>query len=98
MDAAMNSIKSAETYAVTSGPRNTKTVKNRWVYTKKRDKDGNVSRYKARLVAKGFTQRYGIDYNETFAPVVKFKSVRILAAIAAKLGLEAYQDDVPTAS
>ena len=64
---------------------------------KKYDKNGNVLKYKARLVAKGFTQRYGSDYTETFAPVIMFKSVRLVAALVATLNLTAYQDDVPTA-
>ena len=60
------------------------------------DKDGKIKKYKARLVAKGFTQKYGIDFVETFAPVAKFKSIRVLAALAAMLKLNAFQDDVPT--
>ena len=72
-------------------------MKNRWIYTKKLDKDGKIKKYKARLVAKGFTQKYGIDFVETFAPVAKFKSIRVLAALAAMLKLNAFQDDIPTA-
>jgi len=64
---------------------------------KKLDKNGNIKKYKARLVAKGFTQKYGIDFVETFAPVAKFKSIRVLAALAAMLKLNAFQDDIPTA-
>ena len=100
MDTEMNSIKSANTYKIQKIPiENIKkgTVKNRWIYTKKLDKDGNIKKYKARLVAKGFTQKYGIDFVETFAPVAKFKSIRVLAALAAMLKLNAFQDDVPTA-
>ena len=93
----MDSIKAAETFVVKELPSNRKTIKSRWVFTKKYDKDGNVSKYKARWVPKGFTQKYGIDYVETFAPVAKLKSIRTLITIAAKLKLSAFQDDVPTA-
>jgi hypothetical protein len=99
MDREMKSIQQAKTWIVKKPYHSLKKspVKNRWVFTKKFDKNGEVKKFKARLVAKGFTQKYGIDYNETFAPVAKFKSIRLLAAISAKTGMQAYQDDVPTA-
>ena len=59
--------------------------------------DGNLTVYKARLVAKGFTQVEGIDYDETFSPVAKFQSIRILLAIAAYHDYEIWQMDVKTA-
>jgi histone deacetylase 1/2 len=98
MDDEINSIKTAQTWEVRK-PRmlNKDPVKCRWVYTKKFNKDGSVSRYKARLVAKGYTQRYGHDYFETFSPVLKFTSLRVLIALAAHFKLNIYQDDVPTA-
>ncbi len=63
MDREMESIQKAKTYVVKQVPENIKKkpVKNRWVYTKKYDKDGNVKKYKARFVAKGYTQIQGID-------------------------------------
>ena len=64
---------------------------------KKLDFHGNVTEYKARLVAKGFTQKYGVDYLETFAPVAKLKSIRALTAFCASQCLTMLQDDVPCA-
>ena len=97
MKTEIQSIKQAETWTLKKPDVPVKTVKNRWVFTKKCNNLGQIIRHKARLVAKGYTQRFGFDYNETFAPVVKFKSIRLLAALSAKLRLSAFQDDVPTA-
>ena len=60
----------------------------KWVFKTKKDSNGNVERYKARLVAKGFTQREGIDYNETFSPVSSKDSFRIIMALVAHYDLE----------
>src|SRR4051812_37492124 len=78
-------------------PDGRKAVENKWIFKKKTDVDGNVTVYKARLVAKGFRQIQGVDYDETFSPVAKLKSVRILLAIAAYYDYEMWQMDVKTA-
>ena len=69
----------------------------RWVFKEKTDMDGNVNVFKARLVAKGFTQRNGIDYDETFSPVAMAKTIRILLAIVTYYDYEIWQMDVKTA-
>lgn len=72
-------------------------IKCKWVFKIKRDLNGKILRYKARLVAKGFTQRYGIDYQETFAPVVRYSTIRMLLALAVEYNLNIDQLDVKTA-
>ncbi|KAL7291816.1 hypothetical protein TKK_0014597 [Trichogramma kaykai] len=69
----------------------------KWVFKLQLDSGGNVKRYKARLCSRGFKQRQGIDYEETYAPVVKYESLRVLFAIAAQYDLEMVQFDVKTA-
>uniref|UniRef100_A0A2N9FLQ8 Reverse transcriptase Ty1/copia-type domain-containing protein n=1 Tax=Fagus sylvatica TaxID=28930 RepID=A0A2N9FLQ8_FAGSY len=69
----------------------------KWVYKIKTRSDGTVDRYKARLVAKGFTQEYGIDYEETFAPVARLSSVRTLIAVSASRHWPLFQMDVKNA-
>jgi hypothetical protein len=58
----------------------------KWVYKIKRKQDGSLDKYKACLVAKGFRQRYGIDYEDTFNPVVKAATIRIILYIAVSMG------------
>ena len=70
----------------------------KWFFTIKHTPEGKVERYKARLVAKGYTQTYGIDYEETFAPVAKMNSVRTLISCAVNLDWDIYQMDVKNAS
>jgi len=77
-------------------PRGRKPVKCKWVLKVKELQDGGP-KYKARLVAKGFSQKEGIDYKETYAPVIKYKSLRTLLAVANERDMEIHQMDVTTA-
>lgn len=67
----MKALRKNGTWELTELPTGKRPVGCKWVYTVKHKADGSIERYKARLVAKGFTQTYGIDYQETFAPVAK---------------------------
>ena len=64
-------------------PQNKKAISVRWVFKIKLKPDGSVVKHKARLVARGFLQKYGLDYFEVFAPVVRHETVRLVIAIAA---------------
>lgn len=78
-------------------PPGRKANKTKWVFKLKRDCNGNVIRHKARLVAEGCSQKYGLDYEETFSPVVRHTSLRLLTALAVKNGLSIHQMDAITA-
>jgi len=69
----------------------------RWVLKYKRDSKDNIVKRKARLVARGFTQRYGIDFWETFSPTLKQDSLRIITAISVQRGFTTQQIDINSA-
>lgn len=93
----LDSINSNETWDLVDLPAGRRAVGCKWVYKLKRDQNGEVTRYKARLVAQGFSQRYGTDYDEVFAPVVRQTTFRTLMSVAAKRRMVVKQYDVKTA-
>lgn len=86
-----------KTWEVVPVPSGCKPIKCKWVYKLKTNADGSIAHYKARLVAKGYSQTRGIDYDETFSPVVRMESVRLILSIVAKEDLELAHFDVCTA-
>ncbi|KAK1613137.1 hypothetical protein QYE76_036810 [Lolium multiflorum] len=97
MKSEMGSMYDNQVWTLVDLPDSRKAVENKWIFKRKTNADGNITVYKARLVAKGFRQIQGVDYDETFSPVAKLKSVRILLAIAAFFDYEIWQMDVKTA-
>ena len=93
----IDSLKKNNVWDLIQLPEGRQAIGSKWLYKTKCDADGNVERYKAHLIAQGYNQRCGIDYDETFSPVVRFESVRTVIALAAKDGLELHQMDVKTA-
>lgn len=69
-------------------PQHKKAIGVKWIFRTKLNSDGSVNKYKARLVVKGYAQMFGVDFSETFAPVVRMDIIRMLLALAAqKVGL-----------
>ena len=85
------------TWMLTDLPKGRHGIGCRWVFTVPSDNDGVVKKFKARLVIQGFSQRAGVDYDETFAPVARQESLRVLLAIAAEKQMCLRQVDVVSA-
>ncbi|KAM0981261.1 hypothetical protein ACFX2A_014615 [Malus domestica] len=97
MEEELDSMSKNKVWTLVNSTLNVKPIGCKWVYKTKRDAAGRIKRYKARLVAKGFTQREGIDYNDTFSPVSSKDSMRIIRALTSHFDLELHQMDVKTA-
>ena len=94
MDDEYNALMENKTWHLVPHRKGINLIDCKWVYRIKKKADGTIDRYKARLVAKGFKQRYGIDYEDTFSPVVKAATIRLVLAISVSRGWSLRQLDV----
>ncbi|OIW17479.1 hypothetical protein TanjilG_22591 [Lupinus angustifolius] len=97
MQNELNALELNHTWSLVDLPPNKTPIGAKWVYKIKHKSDGSIERYKARLVAKGYTQTEGIDYFDTFAPVIKLTTVRLLLAIASSQNWTLHQLDINNA-
>uniref|UniRef100_A0A2N9I1Q4 Uncharacterized protein n=1 Tax=Fagus sylvatica TaxID=28930 RepID=A0A2N9I1Q4_FAGSY len=93
----MDSILSNNTWVLVDLPPGSNTIGCKWVFRRKYRTDGTIQTFKVRLMAKGFRQREGIDYFDTYAPVARITSIRVLIALASIYKLVVHQMDVKTA-
>jgi len=90
----LNQLQEKGTWKLTDPLDDAIPLTNKWVFVKKKDKDGNIIKYKARLVAKGYAQRPGHDYLETHSPVVRLETICTILAIAVQEKLLIQQMDI----
>ncbi|GJW10599.1 retrovirus-related pol polyprotein from transposon TNT 1-94 [Tanacetum coccineum] len=97
MQEELNQFIANDVWELVPKPRNMTIIGTKWVFRNKLDENGIVSRNKAMLVAQGYNQQEGIDYDETYAPISRLESIRILLAYACALDFKEFQMDVKSA-
>ena len=97
MQEELNQFERNNVWELVPRPSNASIIGTKWVFRNKMDEHGNIIRNKARLVAQGYCQEEGIDYEETFVPVARLKTSRMLLAFASYKNFILYQMDVKSA-
>jgi hypothetical protein len=90
------SIIKNDVWEIVPGPKRKDAVSSKWIFKIKHVVDGSVEKYKERFVARGFSQKEGIDYEETFAPVARYTSIRTIIALTTKMKWKLHQMDMKT--
>ncbi|HEY9818644.1 MAG TPA: reverse transcriptase domain-containing protein [Candidatus Obscuribacterales bacterium] len=93
----LRELTALKTWRMVRLPSGRRTIKHKWCFRRKFTETGAIERYKARLVGKGFTQIRGVDFNETFSPVVRHETVRLFLAFCAAHGRQVFQADIGNA-
>ncbi|XP_073265279.1 uncharacterized protein [Populus alba] len=97
MEAEMSALQRNDTWSIVSLPPGKKPMGCKWIFNLKHRVDDTIDRFKARLVAKGYTQSFSIDYQETFAPVAKMNTIRVLLSLVVNFSWPLKQFDVKNA-
>ena len=97
MHEELNQFVRNDVWELVPRPKNVHVISTKWIFKSKTDKDGEIIRNKSRLVAQGYTQVVGVDFDESFAPIARLESIRILLSIACTMNFKLYQMDVKCA-
>ena len=94
MNEEYDAILRNQTWELVELPKNKVPIRRKWLYKFKFKVDGSIDKYKARLVAKGYSQKEGIDYEDTFASLAKLNTIRVMIALSTKHNRKIHQLDV----
>lgn len=97
MEDEMKSHENIGTWELVEAPSNRRIIDSRWVFKVKQNEKGDIIKYKARVVAQGYAQKFGVDYDQVYAPVVSHTTMRMLLAVAGKEKLVLRHFDIKTA-